>query len=111
MAKNIAAENALREIVIQRMRAHPKNELKVIGNTDPPSGKKKGGDLVAEVPMIQLIGFALHKLYLNWKSEGVEVPNFHCKSYKRVNSFKSTHKYTIIFNFFFFYFRKNKHLK
>ncbi|CAK1580700.1 unnamed protein product [Parnassius mnemosyne] len=63
MARNAAAEQAIRDLIIKRMN-------KAI-NTEGSQGEEMDEDTL---PMIQLASFALHKLFCEWEVEGFKVP-------------------------------------
>ncbi|XP_049873363.1 double-stranded RNA-specific editase B2-like isoform X2 [Pectinophora gossypiella] len=63
-ARNVAAEQAIRDIIIQKMN-------KVLGNSEEMETE---GDDDAALPMIQLASYALHKLFSEWEYDGHKVP-------------------------------------
>ncbi|KAJ8722356.1 hypothetical protein PYW08_004758 [Mythimna loreyi] len=75
MARNAAAEQAIRDLIIKKMN-------KVINSDSTTSlnvaeSGSANGDVCADeeaLPMIQLASFALHKLFTEWEYEGHKVP-------------------------------------
>lgn len=59
-ARNAAAEQAIRDIMLQKMRA--------LGSDDDSEQ--------AAIPMMQLASYALHKLFAEWEESGHKVPTF-----------------------------------
>lgn len=81
-SKNNASEKALRDLIIQKMTAIPKNKpatarADIAGDNadDDDAEAQESGD-AEEVPMMHLASFALHKLFTEWQSEGYEIPDF-----------------------------------
>lgn len=66
MARNAAAEQAIRDIIIKKMH-------KTI-NSDSESVQGEEEPIEETLPMIQLASFALHKLFSEWEFEGHKVP-------------------------------------
>lgn len=78
LAKNNAAEKALRDFVIAKMAAKARRvkEEKSIeaGEAEMKEGTEQ--EEVDDVPMLNLVSFALHKLFTEWEAEGFTVPDF-----------------------------------
>ncbi|XP_055684686.1 double-stranded RNA-specific editase Adar-like isoform X2 [Lutzomyia longipalpis] len=78
-AKNNAAEKALRDFVIAKMAAKARRvkEEKSIEAGEAEMMKdgeeREEGD---DVPMLNLVSFALHKLFTEWEANGFPVPDF-----------------------------------
>uniref|UniRef100_A0A1B0GNH4 Uncharacterized protein n=1 Tax=Phlebotomus papatasi TaxID=29031 RepID=A0A1B0GNH4_PHLPP len=76
--KNNAAEKALRDFVIAKMAAKARRvkEEKSIeaGEAEMKEGTEQ--EEVDDVPMLNLVSFALHKLFTEWEAEGFTVPDF-----------------------------------
>jgi len=73
-ARNNVAEKVLRDMVIEKMKKHPRKE-----ETKDANGS---GDIEMaeneedEVPMTHLASYALHKLFVEWSEQGFDVPDF-----------------------------------
>ncbi|XP_013145743.1 PREDICTED: uncharacterized protein LOC106108929 isoform X2 [Papilio polytes] len=65
-ARNAAAEQAIRDLIIKKM-------TKVIASEVGSIGEECEEE---PLPMIQLASFALHKLFCEWEVEGHKVPQF-----------------------------------
>ncbi|XP_072949689.1 uncharacterized protein [Epargyreus clarus] len=68
-ARNDAAEQAIRDLIIKRMAKA--NSMEVAQGNDEKTGEE---DEDAPLPMIQLASFALHKLFAEWECDGHKVP-------------------------------------
>ncbi|KAL4720146.1 hypothetical protein ACJJTC_018194, partial [Scirpophaga incertulas] len=68
-ARNAAAEQAVRDLIIQRMHCDAAAADADMGNGEqsPPNSHA--------LPMIQLASFALHKLFAEWECGGHKVPS------------------------------------
>lgn len=77
-SKNNASEKALRDLIIQKMMAIPKNKASTVKpeNDDTDEAETQDGGESEEVPMMHLASFALHKLFTEWQAEGFEIPDF-----------------------------------
>ncbi|KPI95810.1 hypothetical protein RR46_11523 [Papilio xuthus] len=71
MARNAAAEQAIRDLIIKKMSKAISYEVSGTG-----AGATSIGEETEEepLPMIQLASFALHKLFCEWEVEGHKVP-------------------------------------
>ncbi|GAB0098781.1 uncharacterized protein DMENIID0001_145800 [Sergentomyia squamirostris] len=79
LAKNSAAEKALRDFVIAKMAAKARRvrEEKSIEAGEAESTQESSDPEDPEdVPMLNLVSFALHKLFTEWEAEGFPVPDF-----------------------------------
>lgn len=72
-AKNNACEKALRDLIINKFRQAKQQDAVSVASEDINMADETGDDS-ADVPMLQLASFALHKLFSEWESEGFEVP-------------------------------------
>ncbi|KAJ2938035.1 hypothetical protein O0L34_g14489 [Tuta absoluta] len=73
-ARNVAAEQAIRDLIIQKMNkvlGSEGNGAMDINQLASASGEDSEED---PLPMIQLASFALHKLFSEWEYEGHKVP-------------------------------------
>ncbi|KAI5637287.1 double-stranded RNA-specific editase 1-like [Phthorimaea operculella] len=73
-ARNVAAEQAIRDLIIQKMNkvlGSEGNGTMDINQLASASGEDGDED---PLPMIQLASFALHKLFSEWEYEGHKVP-------------------------------------
>lgn len=78
-SKNNASEKALRDLIIQKMMAVPKNKPatpRPDNENDEDEADGQEGTEAEEVPMMHLASFALHKLFTEWQAEGFEIPDF-----------------------------------
>ncbi len=86
-AKNNASEKALRDLIVtklQQQKAEAAKEGKELPVPDVTMDQTEDVDMEidgeqkegADVPMLQLASFALHKLLAEWESEGFEIPLF-----------------------------------
>jgi len=89
-AKNNASEKALRDLVIQKMVQVPKATINLnaalsvdgtaaegeVEDTEMTEEAETKEEPTAEVPMMHLASFALHKLFSEWQAEGFEIPDF-----------------------------------
>ncbi|XP_075978296.1 DISCO Interacting Protein 1 isoform X3 [Anticarsia gemmatalis] len=66
MARNAAAEQAIRDLIIKKMN-------KAVSDTGSTNGGAESPEEDA-LPMIQLASFALHKLFAEWEYDGHKVP-------------------------------------
>ncbi|XP_059618738.1 double-stranded RNA-specific editase B2-like isoform X2 [Phlebotomus argentipes] len=78
LAKNNAAEKALRDFVIARMAAKARRvkEEKSIEAGEAEMKESTEPEDADDVPMLNLVSFALHKLFCEWEAEGFPVPDF-----------------------------------
>ncbi|CAG9787011.1 unnamed protein product [Diatraea saccharalis] len=81
MARNAAAEQAIRDMIIKRMqKAVTQQDFTATvdealsGGGGSGGGGGVGGEEEEPLPMIQLASFALHKLFSEWEFEGHKVP-------------------------------------
>ncbi|XP_014357939.2 double-stranded RNA-specific editase B2 isoform X2 [Papilio machaon] len=71
MARNAAAEQAIRDLIIKKMSKAITNEVSGAGGAATSIGEETEEE---PLPMIQLASFALHKLFCEWEVEGHKVP-------------------------------------
>ncbi|CAB3227379.1 unnamed protein product [Arctia plantaginis] len=70
MARNAAAEQAIRDLIIKKMN----KALTANSDSGSTTGAGAAGSDEEALPMIQLASFALHKLFTEWEYEGHSVP-------------------------------------
>uniref|UniRef100_A0A1L8DCA8 Putative double-stranded rna binding motif protein n=1 Tax=Nyssomyia neivai TaxID=330878 RepID=A0A1L8DCA8_9DIPT len=77
-AKNNAAEKALRDFVIAKMAAKARRvkEEKSIEAGEADVKMEEEREETEDVPMLNLVSFALHKLFTEWEANGFPVPDF-----------------------------------
>ncbi|KAL0838473.1 hypothetical protein ABMA28_016602 [Loxostege sticticalis] len=71
MARNAAAEQAIRDLIIKRMNKAVSLDLTADQVNENQLDKLEDDD---PLPMIQLASYALHKLFSEWEYEGHKVP-------------------------------------
>ncbi|CAG9561564.1 unnamed protein product [Danaus chrysippus] len=74
-ARNAAAEQAIRDLIIKKMsRAKSCSEKMEVMETEGEAGAAGEAAEGEAMPMIQLASFALHKLFSEWEESGHRVP-------------------------------------
>uniref|UniRef100_A0A6M2DU56 DRBM domain-containing protein n=1 Tax=Xenopsylla cheopis TaxID=163159 RepID=A0A6M2DU56_XENCH len=78
MAKNNAAEKALRDLVLERMRKEIVSDVAEGEDVEMVDADEKNANTnntkESQIPMLHLASFALHKLFTEWQAEGYEIP-------------------------------------
>ncbi|XP_041978958.1 double-stranded RNA-specific editase 1-like isoform X3 [Aricia agestis] len=70
-ARLAAAEQAVRDVLLQKMNAQADGESK---GPAPAPAAEGASEEELPLPMIQLASFALHKLFADWECQGFRVP-------------------------------------